>query len=215
MKDQIQTLTSLISVMNVQSKPIAANDRQNTPDRNYNYPANGRQVTNDRNNFSGPCFKCQGRGHRQRECYWNGMEQSSSTAKCQLCQQEGIQRISAHSLIRETDRTRETGTVVGLKVAALVDSGSSINIMSKSLFDSVSDKQKLSFEQLDCFEIRLANNDTIKVTGTAKIKLYIETREEIDIDVYILPVTSHPFILGTDYLMKNDVVLDSRKCHVN
>ncbi|CAC5392025.1 unnamed protein product [Mytilus coruscus] len=49
-----------------------------------------------------------------------------------------------------------------LKVAALVESGSSVNIMSKSLFDSVSDKQKLSFEQLDCSEIRLANNDTIK-----------------------------------------------------
>ncbi|CAC5391988.1 unnamed protein product [Mytilus coruscus] len=71
MKDQIQKLTSLISGLNVQNKPLAANDRQNTPDRNYNYPANGRQVNNDRNNFSGPCFKCQGRGHRQRECYWN------------------------------------------------------------------------------------------------------------------------------------------------
>ncbi|VDI74561.1 Hypothetical predicted protein [Mytilus galloprovincialis] len=89
--------------------------------------------------------------------------------------------------------------------------------MSKSLFDSVSDKQKLSFEQLDCSEIRLANNDTIKVTGTAKIKMYIETRGEIDIDVYILPVTSHPFILGTDYLMKNNVVLDFSKmsCQLN
>ncbi|VDI79136.1 Hypothetical predicted protein [Mytilus galloprovincialis] len=89
MKDQIQTLTSLLSSMNVQNKPQATNNRQNTPYRNYNYPANDRQVNNDRNNFSGPCFKCQGRGHRQRECYWNGMGQSSSTAKCQLCQQEG------------------------------------------------------------------------------------------------------------------------------
>ncbi|CAG2248537.1 Retrovirus-related Pol polyprotein from transposon 17.6,Retrovirus-related Pol polyprotein from transposon 297 [Mytilus edulis] len=116
--------------------------------------------------------------------------------------------------VEVTDSVNVIGT---LKVAALVDSGSSINIMSKSLFDSVSDKQKLSFEQLDCSEIRLANNDTIKVTGTAKIKLYIETRGEIDIDVYILPVTSHPFILGTDYLMKNNVVLDFSKmsCQLN
>jgi hypothetical protein len=46
------------------------------------------------------------------------------------------------------------------KVAALVDSGSSINIMSKTLFDSIPDQYKLSFERLECSEIRLANNET-------------------------------------------------------
>ncbi|CAC5411888.1 unnamed protein product [Mytilus coruscus] len=89
MKDQIQSLMSLITYMNAQNKPQSTNDRQNTPDRNYNYQANGRQVTNDRNNFSRPCFKCNGRGHRQRQCYWNGMAHNLSTAQCQLCQQEG------------------------------------------------------------------------------------------------------------------------------
>ncbi|CAC5382041.1 unnamed protein product [Mytilus coruscus] len=57
MKDQILTLTSLLSGMNVQNKPQATSDRQHTPDGSNNYPANSRQVTNDRNNFSGPCFK--------------------------------------------------------------------------------------------------------------------------------------------------------------
>jgi hypothetical protein len=45
------------------------------------------------------------------------------------------------------------------KVAALVDSGSSINIMSKTLFDSIPEQYKLSFERLECSEIRLANNE--------------------------------------------------------
>jgi hypothetical protein len=35
------------------------------------------------------------------------------------------------------------------KVAALVDSGSSINIMSKTLFDSIPEQYKLSFERLE------------------------------------------------------------------
>jgi hypothetical protein len=37
------------------------------------------------------------------------------------------------------------------------------------------------------------------------------------IGVYILPVTSHPLILGSDYLMKNNVVLDFSKmtCNLN
>ncbi|CAG2206143.1 unnamed protein product [Mytilus edulis] len=53
MKDQIKTCTSILYGMNVQSKQQATYDRQNTPGRNYNYPTNGGQVTNDRNNFSG------------------------------------------------------------------------------------------------------------------------------------------------------------------
>jgi hypothetical protein len=81
-----------------------------------------------------------------------------------------IQRIYALNSYGETDKTRGTGTVVrgrigkcqyGLqfgketpifvykcvfndfKVAALVDSGNSINIMSKTLFDSIPEQYKL------------------------------------------------------------------------
>jgi hypothetical protein len=62
------------------------------------------------------------------------------------------------------------------KVAALVDSGSSINIMSKTLFDSIPEQYKLSFERLECSEIRLANNETIKVSGVANIELNIKSQ---------------------------------------
>jgi hypothetical protein len=37
--------------------------------------------------------------------------------------------------------------------------------MSKTLFDSIPEQYKLSFERLECSEIRLANNETIKVSG--------------------------------------------------
>jgi hypothetical protein len=40
------------------------------------------------------------------------------------------------------------------------------------------------------------------------IELNIKSQGTHFIDVYILPVTSHPLILGSDYLMKNNVVLD-------
>lgn len=103
------------------------------------------------------------------------------------------------------------------KVAALLDSGSSINIMSKTLFDSIHEQHKLSFERLQCSEIRLANNETIRVSGVATIELDIEAQGAHCIDVYILPVTSHPLILGTDYLKKNKVLLDFGKmsCNLN
>ncbi|CAC5395384.1 unnamed protein product [Mytilus coruscus] len=94
-----------------------------------------------------------------------------------------------------------------LNVAALIDTGSSINVISKNLFDSISDKLKISFDQLSDPEIRLANNEKIKVFGTAKLKAIIHDQEQI-IDIYILPTVSHPLILGTEYLRTHKVLLD-------
>jgi hypothetical protein len=56
------------------------------------------------------------------------------------------------------------------------------------------EQYKLSFERLECSEIRLANNETIKVSGVANIELSIKSQGTHFIDVYILPVTSHPLI---------------------
>jgi hypothetical protein len=57
------------------------------------------------------------------------------------------------------------------------------------------EQYKLSFERLECSEIRLANNETIKVSGVENIELNIKSQGTHFIDVYILPVTSHPLIL--------------------
>jgi dUTPase len=45
--------------------------------------------------------------------------------------------------------------------------------------------------------------------------LSIESQGTHFIDVYILPVTSHSLIFGTDYLMKNNIVLDCSKISCN
>ena len=58
------------------------------------------------------------------------------------------------------------------KVAALVDSGSSINIMSDQLHYSLPHKCKseLNFEAND--SIKLANDQTVQVEGTAHVKMF-------------------------------------------
>lgn len=50
-----------------------------------------------------------------------------------------------------------------LRIAALVDTVSSVNVICKylTLYDSIFDRYKLYFEQLSESEIRLANNDKI------------------------------------------------------
>ncbi|CAC5377309.1 unnamed protein product [Mytilus coruscus] len=94
-----------------------------------------------------------------------------------------------------------------LRIAALVYTGSSINVISKSLNDSISDRHKLYFEQLSESEIRLANNDKIRINGISKLQAKIHQKNEI-IETYIIPKTSHPLILGTEYLRENKIVLD-------
>jgi hypothetical protein len=65
-----------------------------------------------------------------------------------------------------------------LKIAALVDNGSSINVLSKSMYDSVSDRHKLRFERLGDSEIRLANDDKIRIHGIAKLQAIIHSQHE-------------------------------------
>jgi hypothetical protein len=62
-----------------------------------------------------------------------------------------------------------------LKVTALVDSGSSINIMSDQLYYSLPHKCKsaLNFEAKD--SIKLANDQTVQVEGTYNFSVHFET----------------------------------------
>jgi predicted aspartyl protease len=94
-----------------------------------------------------------------------------------------------------------------LKLAALVDTGSSINVLSKSMYDSISDRHKLRFDRTCDSEIRLASDDKIRIHGIAKLQAIIHSQHEV-IEAYILPTPSHPLILGTEYLKANSIVLD-------
>lgn len=93
-----------------------------------------------------------------------------------------------------------------MRVAALIDTGSSICVISKDLFNQLPERFKLSFEQVNQ-EIRLANNSTVDVFGLAKILVEVPQGKR-EIDTYILPFTSHPLIFGTQFLKENNIVLD-------
>lgn len=94
-----------------------------------------------------------------------------------------------------------------MHVAALVDTGSSINVISKNLYDSIPEQFKLSFKHLSSSEIRLANNQLIRIEGVASLQIQVPQGTHI-VEVYILRNTSHPLILGTNYLRENNIVLD-------
>ncbi|WAQ98060.1 POL4-like protein [Mya arenaria] len=101
--------------------------------------------------------------------------------------------------------------VGSLNVTALLDTGSAINIMSKTLFDTLSPSCISQYQE--CSDpLVLANNQVINVCGTATVKLRMQhSHVSHVVQVYILADTSHPFILGIGYLATNGIVLDFGK----
>lgn len=78
--------------------------------------------------------------------------------------------------------------------------------MSQELFRSIPESAKVSFQQMSSL-IRLANNSSIGVIGTAKISMDVFQGKRV-IEVYVLQNTSCPLILGKGYLHKEKIMLD-------
>ena len=98
-----------------------------------------------------------------------------------------------------------------LSVTALLDSGSAINIFSKSFFDSIPQSSILQYQE-STDSLILANNSTVTVCGTAVVKIsQINSSKSNSVTVHILKEASHPVILGTEYLRTNNIVLDFNK----
>ena len=96
--------------------------------------------------------------------------------------------------------------IANLEVSALIDTGSSINVISQQFYNTIHDSYKSRFIP-GSDKITLANNQSIQVYGTSDIKITVPQGKHW-ITVYILAQTSHPLILGTNYLFSKKIVLD-------
>ena len=94
-----------------------------------------------------------------------------------------------------------------MKVLALIDTGSSVNIISEELYKSLPNSKKTDITVNIKDAIVLANNQKIDVIGTAMIKMTI-SGVYLNIMCYILKMSSNPIILGTEYLTENNIILD-------
>ena len=92
-----------------------------------------------------------------------------------------------------------------LKVAALLGVRLTLCQISCIILLTHKCKSALNFEATD--SIMLANDQTVQVEGTAHVKMFSQG-EKHTILIYILKQTSHPFILGTSYLIQNKISLN-------
>lgn len=93
------------------------------------------------------------------------------------------------------------------EVSALLDTGSSINLMSQKLFNSLPTQNKSDLIPVDSSSIVLANNQSVSIDGISSISGYVQGHFK-EFDVYVLKDTSHPLILGTHFIKSNKLVLD-------
>ena len=89
----------------------------------------------------------------------------------------------------------------------MLDSGSSVNLMSRCLYDFLPDNAKSKLSPVTDDAIVLAKNQEIYLSGCAKIKPFIQGQQQC-IDVYVIQKTSHPLLLDTQYMYSYDIKLD-------
>ncbi|CAC5411529.1 unnamed protein product [Mytilus coruscus] len=98
-------------------------------------------------------------------------------------------------------------------IAALIDTGSSINIMSAALYKSFPRHVKSDISRFT-EPIILANGQLIFVEGTSSVT--IKTNQGLhEVKVYILSTTSHPLILGMEYLKSSNITLKFSEFNTN
>ena len=95
------------------------------------------------------------------------------------------------------------------RVTALLDSDSSINIVSRSFY-TIPESSKFDFQE-SAEMIVMADNATVAIDCTASIQLCTPSKKSHIVPVYILTDTSYPVILGAEYMRSNNVILDFSK----
>ena len=82
-----------------------------------------------------------------------------------------------------------------------------MNLMSKKLYDDLPCKSKSKLSPVSDNKIVLANNQDIHISGCAQIQATIQNTRHL-IDVYVIQETSHPLILGVQYMDAHGIKLD-------
>ena len=92
------------------------------------------------------------------------------------------------------------------QISALLDLASTINLTSRGLFNRLPLNNKVHVDH--CHKsVVLAKNQQISIEYIAQVKGVISSRQQ-SFNVYVLKDTTHPLILGTEYMRNNGVTLN-------
>ncbi len=103
--------------------------------------------------------------------------------------------------------------IAGRNVAALIDSGSQVNILSSQMYDAIPWSCKTRLVSTCNNSVTLADGHSVNVHGTCKITVRM-SHGKYRLPVYVLDHCSFPMILGSSYLRTKGIVIDYRSSSV-
>ena len=97
-----------------------------------------------------------------------------------------------------------------IEAVALLDSGSSLNIMSQAMLETIQQAVTIDLQPSQFPRVTVANDQHVTILGTVDVNVGSKLGVN-HVAVYVLRQASHPLILGTPFLAKRNVVMDLRK----
>ena len=100
------------------------------------------------------------------------------------------------------------GEINGIKTAMLIDTGAEISLISSKLFNLFREQSVLIANDVDLYT---ANGTAMNVLGKTAIELRLNDRTFIH-DVVVVEHCSYNFLLGRDFLIRNEACIDFASC---
>ena len=98
------------------------------------------------------------------------------------------------------------GSLLGVRVNCLVDTGANKSILHPKKYFSIADSCRPQLQSL-ISHVRLANGDKVQTLGQAEIPLNLPGVGSV-VQNFVVAETEEPLILGNDFLLQNKCLID-------
>lgn len=96
-----------------------------------------------------------------------------------------------------------------VKIAALLDSGSTTNLMAFALYNRLPNSVISALKEFSFDKLELANGSFITMLCTARVKVYVpQLHKYMYVVFHVLEQTSQPVILDTQFLAQSGISLE-------
>ncbi|XP_033761565.1 uncharacterized protein LOC117343329 [Pecten maximus] len=194
-------------------------------------PQSQKQRARDAPNKAGPnrntdiqCFFCKKNGHIARNCpkKKQNKEQKKADGKTNALHGKPTHKTDAVSHSAGVSAACDAGiyiqtTIKGIEVKLLVDTGSTVTIVSRDVFDRIREDDRPSMENMDKL-IKTANGSRLEVVGAGVLSFSLGART-VEMTTVIADLTIDG-LLGMDFMIEQGCMVDIaqgllRMCDIN
>ena len=185
-ESKVDKLTRAVEQLAAQVERLQQRD---TPDRRRNPRPPLRP-------FSGKCWNCHRLGHRSRDCT---QPDSTDTANLPNC-------VHSSSVI-PTGGYRLSGSVDGVDLSLLLDTGPAVTLLRKDVWEQISREKRPVLRPWLTMKLVTAGGMPLTVHGCASVNLRLG-QETFESEVVVASPLTSEAIIGIDFLLKEQAAID-------